>query len=77
MSGSLGRTLGVPLASALVACAIWSGPALIALVLGRWSRRTVSPESGTSAVTAGRPSLEWAIALAGLITALVALASTR
>jgi hypothetical protein len=74
--GSLGRTLGVPLASALVALAIWIGPTLIALILGRASSRTTVPESGTPDVAAARPSLPWAIVFAAVAALLVAIAAT-
>ncbi len=37
--GSLGRSMGVPVATALVALAIWIGPTLIALLLGRLNSR--------------------------------------
>jgi hypothetical protein len=68
--GSLGDTLGIGPASALVTLAVWSGPALLAWALGASVRRPECVEMGTTAASRARPGLHAAI-LAGACAALL------
>jgi hypothetical protein len=70
--GSLGATLGVTTASALVTLAIWVGPAAIAGILGAVVRQLGQVETGTTAATPRWPPLGSVIVAAAAAAALFA-----
>jgi len=64
--GSLGERFGETAATCIVTAAVWGGPALLALVLGRAMRTPGALEHGASARLRRSLPVGMAIALAGL-----------